>query len=105
MAKNKRKIPATGAVGLSSKRQKLGASKPVGLSKKKRAVGIDALAWSTVDIPEMFEDAEGFYSLQAIEGVEVVKNGDNIEFVRIFPQVQSVLEETFHSDYDTACCR
>lgn len=82
MAKNKRKSPANGLVTSGPKRQKLAGSNAAP-SKKKRAVNIDSLQWKPVEIPEMFDDAEGFYNLEVIEGVDVVRNGDNVEFVRI----------------------
>lgn len=51
-------------------------------SQTKRPVSVDALAWKTVDIPEMFDDAEGFFGLEEITGVDVVKEGDVVKFVR-----------------------
>lgn len=50
---------------------------------KKRKVAASALPWKKVEVPEMFDDAEGFYGLEVIEGVDVIKDGENIEFVRI----------------------
>ena len=47
----------------------------------KRPVSVDALAWKTVDIPEMFDDAEGFFGLEEITGIDVVKDGDVVKFV------------------------
>lgn len=49
----------------------------------KRPVSVDALAWKTVDIPEMFDDAEGFFGLEEITGVDVVKEGDVVKFVSL----------------------
>jgi ATP-dependent RNA helicase DDX24/MAK5 len=34
-------------------------------------------------MPDMFDDAEGFFGLEEVEGVEVVKEGGNVKFVRI----------------------
>lgn len=48
---------------------------------QKRAVPLDALPWNEVEMPEMFEDAEGFFGLQEAEGVEVVRHGDAVKFV------------------------
>ncbi|ROT36473.1 DEAD-domain-containing protein [Sodiomyces alkalinus F11] len=79
ISKNKRKTPEAGSSAAPSKRQKV-AAKSSASSKKKRVFSVNALAWKKVDIPEMFDDAEGFYGLEAIEGVDVVKNGDQIEF-------------------------
>jgi hypothetical protein len=57
----------------SSKRQKNNAGK--------RVVGVDSLPWKTVELPEMFDDAEGFYGLEEVHGVEVVKEGGTVKFV------------------------
>ncbi|KAH8903435.1 ATP-dependent RNA helicase MAK5 [Coniochaeta sp. PMI_546] len=49
--------------------------------KGKRPVAVDKLRWKTVDVPEMFDDAEGFYGLEEVEGVDVVRQGDTVSFV------------------------
>jgi ATP-dependent RNA helicase DDX24/MAK5 len=49
--------------------------------KSKRPVAVDKLRWKTVEVPEMFDDAEGFYGLEEVEGVEVVRQGDTVSFV------------------------
>lgn len=41
---------------------------------KKTVNSLDALPWTQVPIPDRFEDAEGFFGLEEIEDVEVVKN-------------------------------
>lgn len=40
-----------------------------------KAVSIDELKWSTVTLPDRLEDAEGFFGLEEIEGVEVLRVG------------------------------
>lgn len=97
--KNKRKTPGGGISIASSKRQKLGGAK-AGLSKKRKVANIDSLSWTPVDVPEMFNDAEGFYNLEMIEGVEVVKAGDKVEFVS-----GSRLLRRFNSDTGAASRR
>ncbi|KAK5625998.1 hypothetical protein RRF57_001714 [Xylaria bambusicola] len=75
----KRKLLAGGA-SLSSKRTKT-SSVPHKSGKSKRAkrpVGIDSLPWSKAKLPDMFNDAEGFYGLEEVEGVEVVRGDNNI---------------------------
>ncbi len=47
----------------------------------KRAVNVDALGWRTVEVPEMFDDAEGFFGLEEVEGVEIIRQGDKVQFV------------------------
>lgn len=46
--------------------------------KKRRKVGkielgADELDWKPVSLPEAFEDVEGFYGLEEIDDVEIVK--------------------------------
>lgn len=43
---------------------------------KTNAVSLDALHWTEVPLPDRFEDAEGFFGLEEIENVEVVRNAD-----------------------------
>jgi ATP-dependent RNA helicase DDX24/MAK5 len=79
----KRKLP-TGGVPKSAKRTKTLSTHQKQKSKKttKRTVAVDALSWSKAQLPDMFDDAEGFYGLEEVEGVEVIRdNGNTIEFV------------------------
>jgi ATP-dependent RNA helicase DDX24/MAK5 len=48
----------------------------------KRPVNLDGLPWSEVQLPDMFEDAEGFFGLEEIEGIDVVRDGNTLKFVR-----------------------
>ncbi|KAK6222464.1 DEAD/DEAH box helicase [Colletotrichum tabaci] len=66
------------------KRQK-STSNQKNAPSKKRKVAASALPWKKVEVPEMFDDAEGFYGLEVIEGVDVIKDGENIEFVAAIP--------------------
>ena len=63
------------ASGAASKRQKSNAGKKV--------TSVDALSWKSVDVPEMFDDAEGFYGLEEVEGVDIVRDGNTVKFVRL----------------------
>jgi ATP-dependent RNA helicase DDX24/MAK5 len=40
----------------------------------KQPVRLDELGWQSVDIPEQLDDYEGFFGLEEVEGVEVVKD-------------------------------
>jgi ATP-dependent RNA helicase DDX24/MAK5 len=62
-----------------AKRQK--ASNPHSKSGPKRIVDVNSLPWRTVQIPDVLEDAEGFYGLEEVEGVEIIRNGDKVQFV------------------------
>ncbi|KAK4187194.1 putative ATP-dependent RNA helicase mak-5 [Podospora australis] len=60
---------------------------------EKKVVSVDSLAWKTVDVPEMFDDAEGFYGLEEIEGVEVMKEENGtIRFVAAADKVSKDAE-------------
>ncbi|KAL2016922.1 hypothetical protein VTK56DRAFT_2839 [Thermocarpiscus australiensis] len=48
---------------------------------EKRVTSVDALPWKSVDVPEMFDDAEGFYGLEEVEGVDVVRDGETVKFL------------------------
>lgn len=41
---------------------------------KKTISSLDTLPWTQVPIPDRFEDAEGFFGLEEIEDVEIVRN-------------------------------
>lgn len=77
----KRKLTA-GSVSLLAKRKKTSSVPQKSKRRSKRSVGIDSLPWSKAKLPEMFDDAEGFYGLEEVDGVEVVRSSGNIlEFV------------------------
>ncbi|EFQ35491.1 DEAD/DEAH box helicase [Colletotrichum graminicola M1.001] len=80
---HKRKHQPSEAGQNPQKRQKSANAKNA--PSKKRKVPASALPWKKVEVPEMFDDAEGFYGLEVIEGVDVVKDGDNVQFVAAIP--------------------
>lgn len=47
----------------------------------KRVTSVNSLSWKSVEVPEMFDDAEGFYGLEEVEGVEIVRDGNTVKFV------------------------
>ncbi|KAK4453952.1 P-loop containing nucleoside triphosphate hydrolase protein [Podospora aff. communis PSN243] len=75
MTNNKRKFPKVPGAG-QTKRRKTQAG-----DSKKRPVSVDALSWKSVDVPEMFDDAEGFYGLEVVEGVDVVNKDGTVQFI------------------------
>lgn len=80
----KRKLPTGSANVSAEKRRKAATSKkvaPKAVAKPKKVLDANSLPWKTVDIPEMFDDAEGFFGLEEVTGVEIVRNGNNIKFV------------------------
>lgn len=81
----KRKLP-TGSAAVSAKKRRKGpatkkAAGPTAVGKPKKVLDANSLPWKTVDIPEMFDDAEGFFGLEEVTGVEVVRNGNTLKFV------------------------
>ncbi|KAL2069594.1 hypothetical protein VTL71DRAFT_14273 [Oculimacula yallundae] len=77
----KRARPAPNASQRSKKRQKIEVPKPAKEAVVKRPVVLDALPWNEVQMPDMFNDAEGFFGLEEIEGVEVVREGNTVKFM------------------------
>ena len=77
----KRARPAPNASQRSKKRQKIEVAKKA-TDAPKRPVAIDALPWNEVVMPDMFDDAEGFFGLEEVQGVQVIKEGGNVKFVR-----------------------
>lgn len=41
---------------------------------KKIVTSLETLPWTQVSIPDRFEDAEGFFGLEEIEDIEIVRN-------------------------------
>jgi ATP-dependent RNA helicase DDX24/MAK5 len=46
-------------------------------SKEARIVGIDDLKWSEVAVPDQLDDYEGFFGLEEVENIEVVRHADS----------------------------
>lgn len=61
-----------GVLQKSRKRQR--SSQKLEANDVKHAIDIDKLQWNAVDFPKNFEDAEGFFGLEEISGVDVVKD-------------------------------
>ncbi|KAJ4988321.1 DEAD/DEAH box helicase [Stagonosporopsis vannaccii] len=64
------------------KRQKLEKTSKPAAKKQKRRVQLTDLGWKTVAMPDRLEDTEGFYGLEEIDDVEVVRDATtgNITF-------------------------
>ncbi|KAF2624527.1 DEAD-domain-containing protein [Macroventuria anomochaeta] len=64
------------------KRQKLETVPKPSTKKQKRKVQLNDLGWKTVGMPDRLEDTEGFYGLEEIDDVEVIKDATtgNITF-------------------------
>jgi ATP-dependent RNA helicase DDX24/MAK5 len=70
VAGTKRALPTKIAAMKESKRRKLGNS---GQPAKKK-MRLDALPWKTVETPDHLDDYEGFFGLEEVENVEVVRD-------------------------------
>lgn len=82
--KKKRKLAAAlpnETAKSNNKRRKPSAPQKKAASKPKQVVDASSLAWESVDLPEMFNDAEGFFGLEEVKGIEVVRNGNTVKFV------------------------
>jgi hypothetical protein len=90
LEQKKRKRPVPASSQRSKKRQRIPpvATTNVATDVKKLPVALDALPWNEVEMPDMFEDAEGFYGLEEVDDVEVVREGNKVQFVGI-PERQS----------------
>ncbi|KAI0878649.1 DEAD/DEAH box helicase [Hypoxylon argillaceum] len=73
----KRKLAARGTL-LSAKRTKISSVPQKSKKRSKRSVGVNSLPWSKAQLPDMFNDAEGFFGLEEVDGVEVIRGSNNI---------------------------
>lgn len=56
------------------KRQRVGSGSAGARHVGNQIVSLDDLAWKEVALPDRLEDAEGFFGLEEIEDVEVVRD-------------------------------
>lgn len=92
----------------SKKRQKIEAKKNKAVAPKgtyddskfddvKRGpVTVDSLPWNEVEMPEIFDDAEGFFGLEEIEGVDILREGNTVKFVS---SLKSLVQEAVLTGY------
>lgn len=82
---NKRALPAKVVAMKARKRQKIGESETPKASTKalppaKKNVRLEDLAWKEVEMPDRLDDFEGFFGLEEIDDVEVVKDSGNVSY-------------------------
>ncbi|XXG96032.1 ATP-dependent RNA helicase [Hypoxylon texense] len=92
----KRKSPGQAANAPAQKRTK--AHQPALKSTKKAAAkkptSANSLRWRKAKLPDMFNDSEGFYGLEEVDDVEVIRNDDNtIEFRAAVASTDEGVEE------------
>ncbi|KAJ1328093.1 ATP-dependent RNA helicase DDX24/MAK5 [Microdochium nivale] len=77
----KRKAAPNGTAGLDKKRKTQTTSSKAAAKKARRTVSADSLQWRKATIPDMTNDAEGFFGLEEIDDVEIIRHSDNrVEF-------------------------
>ncbi|KAK8177931.1 P-loop containing nucleoside triphosphate hydrolase protein [Phyllosticta citrichinensis] len=90
-SEGKKKLPPKVAAMRSRKRQKVesngdnavSAPKPKPAPAAKGKVRVDALNWKSVEMPDRLDDFEGFYGLEEIDDVDVVRQDDGrVSFAR-----------------------
>ena len=60
----------------STKRRKINKPAAKHAEAPRELVSVDALDWKEVALPDILNDAEGFYGLEEIEGVDVERDLD-----------------------------
>ncbi|KAI1387307.1 DEAD-domain-containing protein [Hypoxylon trugodes] len=86
-SQKKRKATGRPANTPAKKKSKAHAppSKAVKKMKARKTITADSLQWRKAKLPDMFNDAEGFYGLEEIDDVEVVRNNNTIKFRALAP--------------------
>ncbi|EZF32371.1 hypothetical protein H109_03763 [Trichophyton interdigitale MR816] len=76
------------------------SDKSNGIALTEEVTNIDALNWQTVQPPDILEDAEGFYGLEEIEGVDIVRpaDGEQLKFLASKGSIKTGNNEDL--DYD-----
>ena len=80
MGYSKRKRKAAGVDNTSSessKRQKFVASNGNHAASASKPVRLDDLNWKSVQVPETLDDYEGFFGLEEVDDVEVIRDTDS----------------------------
>ena len=73
----KRKLPSKVAAMKAKKRQKLDAGSAAKPTKKaKMARRAEELAWTGVSLPDRMDDFEGFYGLEEVDDVDVLRDAE-----------------------------
>ncbi|XDG05882.1 hypothetical protein ABKA04_005497 [Annulohypoxylon sp. FPYF3050] len=55
--------------------------------KARKSTSVDSLQWRKAKLPDMFDDAEGFYGLEEVDDVEIIRHSNNsIEFRATVPE-------------------
>ncbi|KAH6644949.1 DEAD/DEAH box helicase [Truncatella angustata] len=96
----KRKLAAAGGSSAVTKKQKTRPQPKKPTTKTRRTVGFDSLRWTSAKLPDMTNDAEGFYGLEEVDDVEIVKDQDNNIRFRVFDAKSDSNSEAGDGDAD-----
>ncbi|KKA21541.1 RNA helicase [Rasamsonia emersonii CBS 393.64] len=96
----KRERDHQGATGKSKKRQKVEKPANGADADTDRLLGVDELDWKEVQLPDRLDDAGGFFGLEEIEGVDIVRpqGGGEVKFKSILKKPAVEKEETSYDD-------
>ncbi|KAI0026015.1 ATP-dependent RNA helicase MAK5 [Xylariomycetidae sp. FL0641] len=88
--------------GAPKKRAKSRSSSLPANKKPKRPAGAHSLRWRKATLPDMYDvDKEGFYGLEEVEGVDIVRKDDNtIEFRTTEPEAEADSDQKDDSESD-----
>lgn len=68
----------------SNKRLKREQTRKPTFLESREPAKLESLPWQKVEIPTTLEDAEGFFGLEEVDGVEVIRENGRLEFVGKF---------------------
>jgi ATP-dependent RNA helicase DDX24/MAK5 len=102
----KRAHKAPKASHKASKRQKVEKKPRPEINVPKRKIRLDDLGWNQVSMPDRLEDFEGFYGLEEIEDVHVVKDAvtGNLSFetTKTDEQIEQDIEKAWQREEEEA---
>lgn len=52
-------------------------------SRPGKAIRLDELAWKEVSMPDRLDDVEGFFGLEEVGNVDVVRDGAVVKFIKV----------------------
>lgn len=104
---NKRALPAKVAAMKARKRQKVDGMDNLTTSTKasppvNKNVRLDDLAWKGVEMPDRLDDFEGFFGLEEIDDVEVVKESGNVSYRAVGKNLAAAPENSSSKSTGTA---
>ncbi|KAI1380217.1 DEAD-domain-containing protein [Hypoxylon crocopeplum] len=88
LKKRKASSQITGPPAKRNAKLRQSARKSTKKTNARKPISADSLQWRKAKLPDMFNDAEGFYGLEEVEDVEIIRTGNNtVEFRTSKPSV------------------